>query len=456
MNRHIWRIAYSWLAYPVLWAGAHMAGLVNRNVKEALVGRRGLWQRLDGQMARRNHSKPLIWFHVASAGEFLQAQPVMERCNQGGFQCAVTFTSVNGMKWVRRTSFSPGQRPVVIEYLPLDSASNMQRLLDRLQPSVIVYVAYDLWPNLIWTAQKKGIPQYLVSAAIQPRSRRLASSCARSFYRTLYAGLDGIFTVTEDDRQRFLSTCHDHPNIRVAGDTRFDSVMDRKQRISPPKLPPYVDAKLILVVGSSIPTDNEHILPPLKEALKEFPNLLLIMVPHEPTEEHLESCETFFGEFPTERFTRLQDDPAYPPRIVLVDTIGILSALYARGTLAYVGGGFGPRVHNVTEPAVMGLPVIFGPIFDNSPEAQDLLQQGVAFTVGNREEFRDRLFELLEDPEKCRRLGRQAEQTLASRAGAADRSFEAIKKAAENAGQPGGLAAKDEKRKVGRAEKPMR
>jgi 3-deoxy-D-manno-octulosonic-acid transferase len=406
-----------------------VAGLASRNVKEALAGRKGLWQRLDKQLAHRDLSKPLIWFHVASAGEFLQAQPVMERCMADGLECAVTFTSVNGMKWVRKTTLPPGQRPVIIEYLPFDSARNMRRLLEMLRPSAMVFVAYDLWPNLIWEANRSGIPQFLISAAIQPRSRRLSSAAARSFYRTLYDCLDGIFTVTDADRRRFLQACPDHPAVRVAGDTRFDSVMDRKERISPPELPAYTHGKFILVVGSSISTDDAHILEPLKEALERFPDLLLIMVPHEPTEAHLAPCEAFFEAFPTERFTRLQQDPQHPPRIILVDTIGVLSALYRLGTLAYVGGGFGPRVHNVTEPAVMGLPVIFGPIYDNSPEAEDLLEEGVAFSVENREAFRGRLFALLENPEECRRLGRQAAQALAARAGAADRSFESIKEA---------------------------
>lgn len=283
---------------------------------------------------------------------------------------------------------------------------------------------------MIWTAEKSGIPQYLISAAIGPRSRRLASAAARSFYRSLYTCLDGIYTVTEADRQRFLAACPDHSSIEVAGDTRFDSIMDRKRRLSPPNFPVYTEGKFILVVGSNIPTDDEHILPPLKEALEKFPNLLLIMVPHEPTEEHLAPIESFFEPFPTERFTRLKDAPKTPPRIILVDTIGILSALYALGHLAYVGGGFGPRVHNVTEPAVMGLPVIFGPLYDNSPEAVDMLQQGAAFAVENRNAFRDRLFELLKNPETCRQLGRQASQALTARAGASDRSFKAIREAA--------------------------
>jgi 3-deoxy-D-manno-octulosonic-acid transferase len=429
MNRQIWRAAYS-LAYPLLWTGIHGAALANRNVKEALAGRKGLWQRLEHQLANRNPSRPLVWFHVASAGEFLQAQPVIERCHQNGFECAITFTSVNGMKWIRKTRFAPGQQPVIIEYLPLDSRRNMRRLLETLRPSVIVYVAYDLWPNLIWEAKRKRITQHLISAALQPRSRRLISSAGRSFYKTLYHCLDGIFTITEADRQRFLATDPEHPNIQVAGDTRFDSVMDRKRRLSPPALPSYVAEKFVLVIGSSSPVDDPHIFPALKAALEKYPDLLLFIVPHEPTETHLGQTEKFFGGFSMERFTKLRQSPDLPPRIIQVDTIGILSALYAVGDLAYVGGGFGPRVHNVMEPAVMGLPVIFGPIFDNSPEAEDLVKEGIAFAVADGEAFKTRLFELLEHPDKCRRLGQQAAQALAARAGATDRSFQAIEEAA--------------------------
>ncbi|GAK58042.1 three-deoxy-D-manno-octulosonic-acid transferase domain protein [Candidatus Vecturithrix granuli] len=425
MNQRIWRLCYSWFACPLGWLVGQLLAFKNQTLKESLDGRKGLWQRLDAQLVQRDQQKPLVWFHVASAGEFLQAQPVFERCMQHGFECAITVMSVNGYKWIQKSRFR-SQRPVVIEYLPLDFARNMRRLLQKLQPAVIVYVNYDLWPNLIWEAYAAGIPQYLISATIQPRSKRLTSAIARSLYRTLYACLNGIFTVTENDQQRFLATNPEHPNIQVLGDTRFDSVIARKRTLAPPKLPAYIQNKFVIVVGSSSTSDDVQIFPPLKEALQRYTNVFLIIVPHEPTEEYLQNGETFFHDFPGERLTTLQEHPTQAPRIIFVDTVGVLSALYSVGTLAYVGGGFGPRVHNVMEPAVMGLPVIFGPLYDNSPEAIDLLRRGFAFTVKNTEEFRAQLFEFLDNPEKCKQLGQQAQQVIESQAGAAERCFELI------------------------------
>lgn len=426
MTQRIWRVCYSWLACPLGWLAVQLLAFKNQTLKESLEGRKGLWRRLDAQLAQRDQQKPLIWFHVASAGEFLQAQPVLERCIPHGFECAVTFMSVNGYKWVQNSKLRPDRRPVIVEYLPLDFARNMRRLLQKLQPAVIVYVNYDLWPNLLWEAHAAGIPQYLISATIQPRSKRWTSAIARSLYRTLYACLNGIFTVTEHDRQRFLTTNPEHPHIQMLGDTRFDSVIARKQTLSPPKLPAYIHDRFVIVIGSSSASDDAQIFAPLKEALQRYPYVFLMIVPHEPTEEYLQNGETFFQGFVSERLTTLQEHPAQIPRILFVDTVGVLSALYSAGSLAYVGGGFYPRVHNVMEPAIMGLPIIFGPIYDNSPEAIDLLRRGFAFTVKNTEEFRAKLFEFLDHPEKCRQLGQQAQQVIESQAGVAERCFELI------------------------------
>jgi 3-deoxy-D-manno-octulosonic-acid transferase len=409
-----------------MWIAVHLAACKNQNLKEGLAGRKGLWQRLEAQLSQRDPNQPLIWFHVSSAGEFLQAQPVLERCLQGGFDCALTFTSVNGYKWLQRTKFPNDQRPVVIDYLPIDSLRNMRWMIKTLKPAAIVYVKYDLWPNLIWEAHKAGVRQYLISAAIQPRSQRFTARLGRSLYRTIYACLDGIFTINQAERQRFLSTNPDHPNVQTVGDTRFDSVLDRKKRVPPPTLPEYVQDKFVLIAGSTWPPDETCIFPALKEALEQYPDFLAIIVPHEPTEEHVRHSEIFFKDLPLKRFTRLSQQPTDTPRIIVVDTVGVLSSLYAAGTLAYVGGAFTTGVHNVMEPCAMGLPVIFGPKYYNSPEAVDLLKQGLVFTVNITDDFRTLLFRFLQDPEQCKQLGQQAVRAIESQAGVAERCFQLI------------------------------
>ena len=426
MSQHLWRFLYARLASPLASVALPIVARNIPNLQAGLDGRKDLWQRLERQIAQRNPAKPLIWFHVASAGEFLQAQPVMERCYQRGYECAVTFTSVNGYTWGQRAKFAPGFEPVVKEYLPLDTVPNMRRILALLRPAAIVYVQYDLWPNLIWEAHDAGIPQFLISATIQPNSKRFSSRLSRSFYQAIYANLNGIFTVADDDRQRFLATNPNHPNIQVVGNTRFDSVLDRKKRVTPPQLPDSILGKLIFIAGSSWPPDDECFFPALREALEQWPNLFVIIAPHEPTPEHLNHAETFFHDTPLARFTALQQQPDLPCRVLLIDTVGVLSSLYSVATLAYVGGAFTTGVHNVMEPAVMGLPVIFGPKHQNAAEAVDLAQRGAAFSVATPDQFRAILLRFLEQPEECRRLGQMAQHIIEAQAGAADRCFDLI------------------------------
>ncbi|MBF0288494.1 MAG: 3-deoxy-D-manno-octulosonic acid transferase [SAR324 cluster bacterium] len=423
-----WQLLYTWIGLPFLLGILHLFALKEKKIKESLDGRNGLWNRLDEQIIHRNIQHPLIWFHVVSAGEYLQAEPVIERFLAKGFDCAVTLSSISGYKWAKRSQLNGVGKLVVIDYLPFDFPSNIRRILAIFQPAAIVYTKFDLWPNLIWTANKQRIPQYLISATLQPRSLRLTSAPARSFYGSIYACLDGIFTVSPEDEQRFRITNPNHPDIQVVGDTRFDSVMDRKNRLRQPKLPNYVKEKFVVIIGSNWPADEECIFPALAEALQKFSDLLLIIAPHEPTEEHLHSSETFFKDFEMARFTQLDDHPDEPPRIILNDTIGVLAPMYHIGKLAYVGGGFTTGVHNVMEPCVMGMPVIFGPIHYNSPEALDLLQKKFAFTVKKPDEFHQILFQLLQDRQSCITLGKKAANAIESQCGAAQQCFEMITK----------------------------
>ena len=426
MKLWFWKTLYSGIAAPFLTAAAHVIALGNKNLQEGLQGRKGLWQRLESQLAQRRPEKPLIWFHVASAGEFLQAQPVLERFLRQEYDCAVTFSSVNGYKWIQRTTFPEGMAPLIADYLPLDTASNMRRILLLFQPSTVIYVQYDLWPNLLWEAHAAGVPQYLISATIQPKSKRYTSALSRSLYRTLYACLNGIFCVTEDDRQRFLSTNPEHPNIQVFGNTRFDSVLDRKKKLSPPAIASELSGKFVFIVGSSWPPDERCIFPALKEALEHYEELIVILAPHEPTEEHLKHGETFFQEFSQKRLTQFESGGKARPRVIMVDTIGVLSGLYSVADLAYVGGAFTTGVHNVMEPAAMGLPVLFGPKYENASEAVELRSKKLAFSIASPADFHRQLFELLEDREKCRSLGVQAQQYIESQAGVANRCFSLI------------------------------
>ena len=415
---------YSNLILPAIIVASKLISLKNKKMRDTMAGHDGLFARIELQIKNRDEVKPLIWFHVASAGEYLQALPVMERIMNDGTQCALTITSVSGYRWANKRK---DQYPnlVLLDYFPLDTKANVNRLLDIIKPDIVVYVKFDLWPNLIWETNRRNIPQFLLSATLHEKSKRVTSSLARSFYGSLYLCIDQILTVTNEDKKLFLESCPTHKNITTIGDTRFDSVLDRKATLKTPELPEFIKQKTVLLLGSIWPADEHHIFPAIIEALKKFPNLFVIAAPHETDNAHIQSIENTFSDFNPNKFT--ENSLTDQNRLLIVNTVGQLSALYAYANLAYVGGAFSTGVHNTMEPAAMGVPAIFGPFFQNSPEAMNMVEAEKCFSIKNESEFESILTKLLTDDSYRKTAGESAAKYIQSQAGASDACFNKIK-----------------------------
>lgn len=425
----VWQFVYSAL-FPLLLGLMYVAALRSRKLRQSLAGRRGVWARLAEQAAARDDARPLVWFHVSSAGEFLQAMPVLERLTAAGMQCALTVSSVSGYTWAsRRRDRLPGV--VVLDYLPFDFRRSMRRLVGLLRPDALVLVKFDVWPNLVWEAARAGVPGYLISGTLHGGSARVRNPLGRSLYGAVYGALSGIYAVSEGDAARFRQTCPAHPDVQVLGDTRFDSVLDRRGRMMPPPVPAaFRGEDPVLVVGSSWPADEERLFPALQQVLAAYPALKVMLVPHEVHEDHLTAIEAAFPGERMARFTALGEDgeptDGVQPRLLLVDAVGQLAALYTYADLAYVGGAFSTGVHNVMEPAALGLPSVFGPHYGNSPEAEALVAAGHAFPAGSAEECRQALSRLLDEPQARRSAGEAARAYVEGSAGAAQRCFDII------------------------------
>ena len=425
-NQKFWQFTYSSLVLPGLILALKIISTRNKKLRDTLQGHQGVWERIENQLKTRDLQKPLVWFHVASAGEYLQALPVMERLMAAEIQCALTITSVSGYRWAnkRKANYS---NLVLLDYLPLDTKANMQRLIKCINPNAVVYVKFDLWPNLIWEIKKANIPQFLISATLQEKSKRVTNFIARNFYDSIYKSLTRILAVTDDDKKRFLQCSPELNNVKTVGDTRFDSVLDRKKNLNPPELPGFDTDKPVLILGSVWPSDEHHIFTGILKALNTFSDLNLIIAPHETDEEHIKAIEETFSDFQPCRFTQLQSQADKTQRIIIIDAVGFLSSLYLYADVAYVGGAFSTGVHNTMEPAAMGVPSIFGPFYQNSPEAMNMVKNEVCFSIKNSQEFEKILFKLLEDKEYCMGKGQAATTYIDQQAGASDACFAEIK-----------------------------
>ena len=151
---------------------------------------------MDEALQQRDWDLPLLWLHAASAGEILQAEPIIRQFEKENVQLVLSYTSVNAKRWLESGSTKLPNSVIWKDYLPIDNHFSALRILAKLQPDALVYVSYDLWPNLVWEAQRKGVPQFLVSALVHQGSWRHSNLIGRSLFSTIYKAMQEIAAIS--------------------------------------------------------------------------------------------------------------------------------------------------------------------------------------------------------------------------------------------------------------------
>jgi 3-deoxy-D-manno-octulosonic-acid transferase len=407
-------------------AVAPILGRLNHKLRTGDQGRRAAGDRLlEWARWNRDSSRPLVWFHASSVGEGLQAESVMAELRRLRPDCQVMYThfSASAEELGRRLAVD------VADYLPYDLPHSIQRLLASLEPALLVFSKLDVWPELATRAATTGIPVTMVAATVSPGSTRLRWP-ARSFLRPGYQVIAAAAAISAEDAERLARLGVPRDRIEIVGDPRFDSVSQRVEAVTPgDRLLHLGENAPTLVAGSTWPADETVLLGAFAQLYQRHP-ARLILVPHEPTPEHLELVEEKARalKIPVER---LSEATGASP-LILVDRTGVLSVVYGSGAMAYVGGGFGGAgLHSVLEPAAWGIPVAFGPRWQNSRDARLLLEAGggTALPLGRRaaiESLHKQWENWIADEGNRRAQGQRARGVVDRGLGAARRSAELL------------------------------
>lgn len=350
----------------------------------------------------------VLWFHAASVGEFEQARPIIERLH-----------SELPFRKVLLTFFSPSgyelrkNYPLVdkVTYLPFATRRNARKMLEILPLEAAVMVKYEFWPAYLKALKAKHIPTYLISAIFRP-GQLFFLPWGKMYLKLLHA-FEHIFV--QDQSSSDLLQRNGVKEVTVAGDTRFDRVTEvRKQAKDLPVVDGFVaGAPRVIVAGSTWQRDEQY----LARYMAEREDVKLVLVPHEIDSAHLHEIFQYFeGRYV--RYTEATPQNVNKCRVLLVDTIGVLSSIYRYGHVAYIGGGFGVSIHNTLEAAVYGMPVVFGPTWKKFREAHGLLAAGAAITVKNYREFADALDRAFDNQSI---MGQRANDYVQSECGATDK-----------------------------------
>lgn len=386
----------------------------------------------------RPDDRPLIWIHAVSLGEVVAATPLVKELHRRhpDYRYIVTTVTETGREAVEERLAGVAEH----RYAPLDFPWVVARMVARFQPVLYLFVETELWPNLLWTFERHGIPAVLVNGRLSSRSfARQDLPVVRAFYRSVLHTLDGCLMQSARDAQRIVALGAEASRVHVTGNIKFDqplpaSAMDPAYRRS---LGLNDDDRLILA-GSTHAGEEEQLLAAYHQVVRRHPLAVLMVAPrHIERVDRVEAMIQAAG-LDVVRKSRLES-PMTGPRVILLDTRGELARAYREAAVAFVGGTLVPvGGHNLLEPAVWGKPVLFGPYTDHCAEVAALLQEaGGGYGVSGPDDIVRHVDAWLTDQTASEAVGRAAHQVVLDNQGALARSLQwieqCLKPAASNA-----------------------
>ncbi|MCC7521477.1 MAG: 3-deoxy-D-manno-octulosonic acid transferase [Flavobacteriaceae bacterium] len=324
--------------------------------------------------SKLNPSDKVIWMHCASLGEFEQGRPIIDnfKFQFPNYKIVLTFFSPSGYE-IRKNY----EGADVIVYLPMDTPQKVRKFINVVHPELAIFVKYEFWPNYLKHLRKKNIKTILVSGIFRENQAFFKSNFA--WYRNQLKTFSHFFV--QDDSSVTLLQNIGFQNVSQSGDTRFDRVSQLvSQKKDIPFLKEFAQEAHVLVAGSTWSPDETILVPYINQTqnLKSK----FIIAPHNI---HLADIEKLNAGIHKNvvLYSQINIQNAFEAQVLIIDSIGLLSAAYAYAQVAYVGGGFGSGIHNVLEPATYGIPILIGPKYQKFKEAVDLIRLGGCVEIKN-------------------------------------------------------------------------
>lgn len=379
--------------HTLLW----LSSFINKKAKLWVEGRKK--QRpIINAYSEEVKTKTRFWIHCASLGEFEQGRPIIEALKEHeNIEIVLTFFSPSGYEL--RKSYEKADK---IFYLPIDLPKQVNWFLDSINIDVAIFIKYEFWFNYIQELSNRNIPIFLASGIF--RKEQHFFKFYGNWFKSKLRKFDFFFLQNQESSELLKSI--DINTYIVNGDTRFDQVFKIKNsEFYDPIIESFVAASKTVVFGSSWAKEEELALELYKTNLK----VKIIIAPHELSDEKRNRLQKLFKQDAV-LYSKLSPTKDFNFRVLILDTMGMLSKVYRYAEIAVIGGGFVKGIHNTIEAAIYGIPVVFGPNYKKFHEAVQLIQLGAAFNIQTKDEFILIISKLLSDSNTYSKAAAEAEK----------------------------------------------
>lgn len=381
--------------------------------------REGFGAKLLGRVPYRTGNRPCAWLHAVSAGEVNVLQPLVDQLHRDSphCECVISTTTRTGYE-IARKKFPQ----LSVFYCPLDFTWAIRTALRRIRPDVLVLAELELWPNLIRESHRRGTFVAVVNGRLSEKSAR-GYGRIRNFVRSLLRCIDLIAVQSEEYERRFIELGADPSVVQVTGTMKFDGAQTSRDNEATKhlrQLAGFGDDDLVFLAGSTQSPEEQLAIEAFQSLKDEFAKLRLVLVPRHP-ERFAEVAQLLDRSgLAWQRRSELEASRNDAARVLLVDSMGELSAWWGCASIGYVGGSMGKRNgQSMIEPAAYGVAVSFGPKTRNFRDVVRLmLGRDAAVVVQDGHELTAFVESCLRNPVKMRALGARAKTLVLDQLGA--------------------------------------
>lgn len=350
-------------------------------------------------------SQNLIWIHAVSMGETKGVAPLAKLLKEEykDSTLLVTSTTETGHEEAKKSIKEADYHL----FLPFDFSFIIGPIVKRLKPKMIILGETDFWYHFLKFGSSVRAKIFLVNGKISERSLK-RFSLVPFFTKKVFAPFSLLCLQSERYKERFETLPIPKDKLKVTGNLKLDIpapiLTTGERKILEEKL--QVTGAKVVVAGSTHNPEEELLLNAYQELIKKIPNLKLILVPRHPERFNEVAKLIESKNIPFTKFSELGAKRA--ENVILVDSMGKLMSCYQLATVAFVGGSLASHVggHNIFEPLYYGVPVLFGPFMYTQLDFVDLVLEGKAGLMVEKENLTDTLFDLLTNDQKREALGR--------------------------------------------------
>lgn len=365
----------------------------------------------------KSNQKPVIWIHVASLGEYEQVVPVVQQLKLHFSNHAFLFSFFSDSGYRVKKANSIGDFET---YLPLDTTKNVKTFIEKLKPAMAVFVKYDIWPNFLYYLKINSIKTFLVASRF--RSGQIYFQFYGGFFKKALQTFNCIF-VQDNSSGQLLRTVG-ISNCILSGDTRFDRVcLQLEQNNKLDFIEDFLQGSTCMVCGSTWPEGEKYLFTSIND---QNIRLKYVIAPHQISNKHTAEIESQIKK-PCIKYSEIKSQKLSDYEVLILDTVGLLTKVYAYADLAYVGGGFGTTgLHNILEPAAFGVPILIGPNHHKFPEAKALEKQGGLLVINSAIEIQQNIKSLITNAALKNKMSKASKAFIQTQKGATDITVKGI------------------------------